>query len=242
MSGLRSVGIDAGYNKNPCVRSFDLIVEPGEILALLGPNGAGKTTVLMTLAGLIPRLGGDVFVDDEPLRSGDPRAAVRNGLVLVPDDRALFRNLTCEQHLRLASRGGRAAYQSSVASTLEYFPALGKRMNVAAGSLSGGEQQMLAIARALLQRPKVLLIDELSMGLAPVIVESILPTLRNVASTDRTAIVLVEQHVRLALTVADRAVVLAHGSIALQDDAAALAADHDVADHRDRHRRVVACV
>ena len=138
--------------------------------------------------------------------------------------------------------GGRAAYQSSVASTLEYFPALGKRMNVAAGSLSGGEQQMLAIASAPLQRPKVLLIDELSMGLAPVIVESILPTLRNVASTDRTAIVLVEQHVRLALTVADRAVVLAHGSIALQDDAAALAADHDVADHRDRHRRVVACV
>jgi branched-chain amino acid transport system ATP-binding protein len=179
----------------------------------------------MTLAGLLPRLGGEVFVDDESLRSGDPRAAVRNGLVLVPDDRSLFRNLTCEQHLRLASRGGRAAYQSAVASTLEYFPALGKRMNVAAGSLSGGEQQMLAIARALLQRPKVLLIDELSMGLAPVIVESILPTLRDVASTDRTAIVLVEQHVRLALAVADRAVVLAPGNIALQDDAADLAAD-----------------
>ena len=225
MSGLRSVSIDAGYNKNPCVRGFDLTVEPGEILALLGPNGAGKTTVLTTLAGLIPRLSGEVLVDDEPLRSGDPRAAVRNGLVLVPDDRSLFRNLTCEQHLRLASRGGRAAYQSAVTSTLEYFPALGKRMNVAAGSLSGGEQQMLAIARALLQRPKVLLIDELSMGLAPVIVESILPTLRDVASTDHTAIVLVEQHVQLALTVADRAVVLAHGSVALEDDAAALAAD-----------------
>ena len=105
MSGLRSVGIDAGYNKNLCAQ-FRPDCRTGEILALLGPNGAGKTTVLMTLAGLIPRLGGDVFVDDEPLRSGDPRAAVRNGLVLVPDDRALFRNLTCEQHLRLASRAG----------------------------------------------------------------------------------------------------------------------------------------
>lgn len=225
MSGLRCAGVDAGYNKNPCVRGLDLTVEPGQVLALLGPNGAGKTTLLMTLAGLLPRLAGEVLVDDEPLRSGDPRAAVRKGLVLVPDDRALFRNLTCEQHLRLAAQGGRSEYRTAVASALEYFPALGKRMNVAAGSLSGGEQQMLAIARALLQRPKVLLIDELSMGLAPVIVESILPTLRDVASTDHTAIVLVEQHVRLALAVADRAVVLAHGSVALEDDAAALAAD-----------------
>ncbi len=145
--------------------------------------------------------------------------------MLVPDDRALFRALTCEQHLRLAVRGGAKATREAVESTVAHFPRLGERLRVKAGDLSGGEQQMLAIARALLQRPKVLLIDELSMGLAPVIVESILPTLREVASVDRTAIILVEQHVRLALEVADRAVVLSHGAIALSDDSAVLAAD-----------------
>ncbi|MFD1813619.1 ABC transporter ATP-binding protein [Rhodococcus gannanensis] len=225
MTVLQCTGLQAGYAKSaPCVRGLDLTVDAGEILALVGPNGAGKTTLLSTLAGLLPRLGGTVAVESDPLASGRPRDAVRAGLVLVPDDRALFRRLSTEQNLRLAIRG-RGNRRAGVDRALQYFPALESRLRVAAGQLSGGEQQMLAIARALLQQPKILLIDELSMGLAPVVVESILPVLRQVAETDRTAVVLVEQHVRLALEIADRAIVLVHGEIALTDTGAALAAD-----------------
>lgn len=224
-AALECHGLDAGYARSsPCVRGLDLAVEHGEVVALIGPNGAGKTTLLTTLAGLLPRLGGTVAVGGTELGSGSTRAAVRAGLVLVPDDRSLFRRLTTMQNLRLATRR-RQGRAEAIEQVLEYFPALRTRLKVDAGQLSGGEQQMLAIGRALLQRPKVLLIDELSMGLAPVVVESILPVLREVAASDGTAIVLVEQHVRLALEVADRGIVLVHGEIRLEDSAAALASD-----------------
>ncbi|MEY1675441.1 ABC transporter ATP-binding protein [Gordonia sp. ABKF26] len=226
MTVLECRGLDAGYARGKaCVHGLDLSVEAGEIVALLGPNGAGKTTLLTTLAGLLPRLGGEISVADQSVRAGDARAAVRAGLVLVPDDRSLFKQLTTRQNLQLAVRRRGAARTEAIDRALEHFPALRARLKVAAGELSGGEQQMLAIGRALLQEPKVLLIDELSMGLAPIIVESILPVLREVADTDGAAVVLVEQHVRLALGVADRAVVLVHGEIALADSAAALAND-----------------
>ncbi|GAC81712.1 amino acid/amide ABC transporter ATP-binding protein 2, HAAT family [Gordonia malaquae] len=234
MTVLACESLDCGYfQDNPCVRGVDLTIDEGQVVALLGPNGAGKTTLLETLAGLVPRIGGTVSVTGTPVRSGDARRAVRAGMVLVPDDRALFKNLTTEQNLALAvpqrTIGGlvsnRRSVAEGVAQTVSRFPALEKRLTVKAGQLSGGEQQMLAISRALLQRPKVLLIDELSMGLAPVIVESILPVLREVAASDGTAVVLVEQHVRLALDVADRALVLVHGDIVIDESAASLAAD-----------------
>ncbi|QRY61683.1 ABC transporter ATP-binding protein [Gordonia sp. PDNC005] len=234
MTVLACDNLDCGYfQDNPCVRGVDLTIDEGQVVALLGPNGAGKTTLLETLAGLVPRVGGAVSVNGASVKSGDARRAVRAGMVLVPDDRALFKNLTTEQNLALAipqrTIGGLVSNRRSVAAglaqTVNRFPALEKRLKVKAGQLSGGEQQMLAISRALLQRPNVLLIDELSMGLAPVIVESILPVLREVAASDRTAVILVEQHVRLALDVVDRALVLVHGDIVIDEPATLLAAD-----------------
>jgi branched-chain amino acid transport system ATP-binding protein len=216
-------GLDAGYVAGrPVVRNLDLSLEAGTVLALLGPNGAGKTTLLLTIAGLQAPLAGRIVLGGTPVRPGSPRAAVKAGLVLVPDDRSLFKGLTVTENLKLASRRGSATTTEKI---FDYFPDLKRRAKVAAGSLSGGEQQMLAIGRALMQDPKVLLVDELSMGLAPVIVESLLPVIRRVVDETGAACVMVEQHVMLALQVADTAMVLAHGDVALRGDAKELAAD-----------------
>ncbi len=219
---LTCSGLDAGYVPGrPVLRNVDISLEKGTVLALLGPNGAGKTTLLLTIAGLQPPLAGHVGLGGAPVRPGSPRAAVKAGLVLVPDDRSLFKGLTVAENLRLASRRG----TTTMDTIFDYFPDLKRRVKVAAGNLSGGEQQMLAIGRALMQDPKVLLIDELSMGLAPVIVESLLPVIRRVCDETGAACVMVEQHVMLALEIADTAIVLAHGDIALRGDAKELAAD-----------------
>ncbi len=220
---LTCSGLDAGYTPGrPVLRNVDFSVEAGTVLALLGPNGAGKTTLLLTIAGLQPPLAGHIGLGGAPVRPGSPRAAVKAGLVLVPDDRSLFKGLTVAENLRLAARRHGS---TTIDNIFEYFPDLRRRMKVAAGNLSGGEQQMLAIGRALMQDPKVLLVDELSMGLAPVVVESLLPVIRKVADDTGAACVLVEQHVMLALEIADTAMVLAHGDIALRGDARELAAD-----------------
>ncbi len=219
---LTCSGLDAGYVPGrPVLRNIDISLEGGTVLALLGPNGAGKTTLLLTIAGLQPPLAGHIGLGGAPVRPGSPRAAVKAGLVLVPDDRSLFKGLTVAEHLKLASRRG----ATTMEMIFDYFPDLKRRVKVAAGNLSGGEQQMLAIGRALMQDPKVLLVDELSMGLAPVIVESLLPVIRRVVDDTGAACVMVEQHVMLALEIADTAMVLAHGDIALRGDATELAAD-----------------
>jgi branched-chain amino acid transport system ATP-binding protein len=218
---LECLDLVAGHGSVAAVRSLDLSVERGSVLALLGPNGAGKSTVLETLAGLLPRLGGDVRVDGVAIASGKPIAASRAGIVLVPDDRALFTGMTVEQNIEIA----RKRSSPPASDMLELFPALEKRWHVHAGAISGGEQQMLAMARGLVQQPRVLLIDEMSMGLAPVIVERLLPVVRHVVETTGAVIVLVEQHVRLALEVADHAIVLVHGEVVLSGTAAELAAD-----------------
>ena len=214
-------GLVAGYGHLPVVRTLDLEVEAGTVLGLLGPNGAGKTTLMMTLAGLLPRLEGEVLVDGKATPKNRPAVVNRAGLVLVPDDRALFTTLTTRENITIARRKGGPTLEDA----LELFPALKARLGVAAGALSGGERQMLAVARGIVQNPRVLLIDEMSMGLAPVIVEGLLPVVRRIADETGAVVVLVEQHVQLALEVADRAIVLVHGDVVLSGDASALAAD-----------------
>jgi branched-chain amino acid transport system ATP-binding protein len=219
--GLECRGLSAGYGKLVVVRDLSLAVRRREILAVLGPNGAGKTTLMLTLAGFLPPAGGTIMIDGAEIRGGSARRMNRSGVVLVPDFRALFTGLTPVQNLQLAARRGGPA----IDEVLDLFPALRRRARLRTGDLSGGEQQMLAVGRALVQAPKVLLIDEMSMGLAPVVVETLMPLIRQVADESRAAVVLVEQHVQLALQVADQAAVLVHGDVVTSGAAADLRRD-----------------
>jgi len=217
---LECAGLTGGWGAVTAFRDVDLALESGEVHAVLGPNGAGKTTLLLTLAGLLPPQRGDVAVDGARLRSGSAIAANRAGVVLVPDNRELFTTLSVEDNLRVAS--GRKGPEPR--SMLELFPALEPRWKLHAGALSGGEQQMLAMARALIQRPKILLVDELSMGLAPLIVERLFEAIHQVAAESNCAVVLVEQYVGLALEVADSVSVLNQGRVVLSGTATEISA------------------
>lgn len=221
MTGLSCRGLSAGYGGVRVVQAFDLDVPPRSVLALLGPNGAGKSTILNTLAGFLPALDGETLVDGEPVRSGRPGDALAAGIVLVADDRALFKTLTVRDNLQVAARKSGSAPESM----LELFPDLEKRWTVLAGDISGGEQQMLAVARGLIQKPRVLLLDEMSMGLAPIIVRNLLPVVRRIAEETDAAVILVEQHVGLALEVADDAIVLVHGEVKMSGPAEEMAGD-----------------
>jgi branched-chain amino acid transport system ATP-binding protein len=229
MSGalLEARGVRTGYGRLPVVFDVDLEVKEGEIVALLGANGAGKTTTLRALSGMLPLMAGEVYLDGTSLKGTPPEKIARGGIVHVPQGRGIFPNLRVDETLRLAcAMAGirRAEADARVADMYAVFVRLHERRTQLAGTLSGGEQQMLAIARGLIMKPRVLMIDEMSQGLAPTIVQGLFNIVRSLPEQG-VSVLIVEQFVTHALDVASRAYVLEKGEVALSGDAAELARD-----------------
>jgi len=229
---IRADGLSVSYGPVTAVRDVDIEVREGEVLAVLGRNGAGKTTTMKALAGLLPVAGGRITYDGADVTEMAAEDRVRRGIVLVPEGRGVFADLTVRENLVMGAyhrRRPARALTDDIERVTERFPRLTERINQRAGSLSGGEQQMLAIARGLMAEPSVLMIDEPSLGLAPVIVDHLYEFLGGLAATGIT-LVIVEQYVHVALGIADRAYVLDKGQIALQGSASALRASPELID------------
>lgn len=220
----------AGYGQTTVLQEVGLDVRVGEIVALLGANGAGKTTTLRVLSGILPLRSGRLSIEGQQQREHDPQGAVRKGIAHCPQGRRIFPTLTVRENVELgASLLPREERASAVADALEPFSILTERLSQQGGTLSGGEQQMLAISRALASRPRLLMLDEPSLGLAPILVARVAELIRGLRDRG-TTILLVEQNVALALSLADRAFVLESGRVTISGDAAGLADDPRVRD------------
>jgi branched-chain amino acid transport system ATP-binding protein len=226
MALLDVVDLCAGYGDVPVLRGIDLSIRAGSITALIGANGAGKTTLLRTISGIIPAETGTIHYDGQDIVGMPPQDIVRAGLVQVPEGRRLFPDMTVLENLLVGSSSpaARPKRDENLALVLELFPKVRDRQAQLAGTLSGGEQQMVAIARALMASPRLLLLDETSLGLAPIVVDEIFVAVRRLAAQGLTILV-VEQNTALALEVADHGYVLEQGRFAIQGAASSLAAD-----------------
>ncbi len=227
MSLLELENVSGGYGQVQVLHDIDLTVEDGEVVVVLGANGAGKTTTLRAISGIIPTGGRITFEGKSVPRK--PEAVARLGIAHVPQGRGTFTELSVEENLRLGaySRSG-DGLRSDMDRWFELFPRLGERRTQAAGSMSGGEQQMLAIARAMMSRPKLLLLDEPSLGLAPIITQDLFRTLGRLNSEEGLTVLVVEQNANLALDIGHRGYVLETGRIVTSGEAAKLRDDEGV--------------
>jgi branched-chain amino acid transport system ATP-binding protein len=226
MSLLALEQLQVSYGGIRAVKGVDLTVEPGELVCLIGANGAGKTTTLRAVTGLVRAAGGRIVYDGSDITALRVHEIARRGLALVPEGRGVFAQLTIEENLAMGAyaRSDAAAVAADIDKAYALFPRLKERRRQTAGTLSGGEQQMLAISRALMGRPKLLLLDEPSMGLAPLMVEKIFEVIRTIAAEGMT-LLLVEQNARLALEVSHRGYVLEGGVVAITGEARSLLGD-----------------
>jgi branched-chain amino acid transport system ATP-binding protein len=223
---LEIAALQVAYGGIQAVKGIDLHVHEGELVCLIGTNGAGKTTTLKSLCGLLPIQAGHVCFDQQPLNDIPSHQRVERGLVMVPEGRGVFGSLSIDENLRMGAyiRRDRSAVAIDIERVYALFPRLKERRRQTAGTLSGGEQQMLALGRAMMSRPRLLLLDEPSMGLAPMMVAKVFETILAIAREGVT-VLLVEQNAKLALEVSQRAYVMESGRISLSGDSAALLRD-----------------
>ncbi len=227
---LKINNIQTYYGNIQALKDVSIEVQEGEIVALIGANGAGKTTTLMSICGITPPRSGEILLDGDPIQKLSAEKIVQKGIVQVPEGRRIFPDLTVQENLEMGAflRNNKKLIQQDMNYVMTLFPILEKRRNQPGGTLSGGEQQMLAISRALMARPRVLLLDEPSLGLAPLIIKQIFEIIRHINKENNTTIFLVEQNANQALKLAHRGYVMENGRITLVDSAANLLDNEDV--------------
>ena len=225
---LKVKSLDAGYGQVQILRNVDIDISEGEIVAVLGSNGAGKSTLNNNISGLYRPFAGSIEFDGEDITAASANDIVSKGLIQVPEGRRVFPNLTVLENLEMGSyRRGKANRKANIDRVLTTFPRLQERLKQAAGTLSGGEQQMVAIGRGLMAEPRLLILDEPSLGLSPLLVEQMFELIKTI-NKDGLSIVLVEQNVMQSLTIADRAFVLENGQVTLSGEAAVLLEDPEL--------------
>ena len=227
---LKLSNVQTFYGNVQVLKDLSIEVSPGEIITLIGANGAGKTTTLMSISGIVPPRAGDILFDDKPIHNLSPDDIVALGISLVPEGRRIFPRLTVMENLDMGAflRRDKAEIKKDANHIFELFPILAERKHQQGGTLSGGEQQMLAISRALMARPHLLLLDEPSLGLGPIFVKLIFEIIKKINTESRTTIFLVEQNAHMALKVAHRGYVMENGRITLEGSADTLLHNEDV--------------